>query len=220
MKKKVYLLALLATILILGVSTSAYATLKSVPGTSIYSSDHNGYFVGIRKMEAGGGILGLNATIDDLGQETSSSNNIDSHLLKETEYEAIQLLVNSQYGVQWNNVTSSSSKHILNTIESTTTKNASGIYDMRAYNYYYSSLNSSSDNYGSALASLVGNKDAYTGAFKEAKSRYLDIREGTPYGADAVMKIFTGGGSLYRNGAKKYVYVSSAYASIVNGSGV
>ena len=77
------------------------------------------WLLNIRKMEETGGTLGLTDTINttDLTSSASSSNNLDIHMQKNTEYGAMAILSASAYGNQ--------SK--INDGE-TTTGNKSGIY--------------------------------------------------------------------------------------------
>ena len=91
---------------------------------------------------------------------------------------------------------------------------------MGVYGYSSNSFSGYRNYDGIALASMVGNKNSYTGAFKEVKSRYLDIREGTPYDAEVAMKILAGSGTVYRHEYYTRPSARSAYAVIVNGSGI
>lgn len=79
----------------------------------------DGWILNVRKMETTGGTLGLTDTINtsNLTSSASSSNNLDIHMQKNTEYGAMAILSASAYGNQAK-------------IEDgeTTTGNKSGIY--------------------------------------------------------------------------------------------
>ena len=52
----------------------------------------------VRKMEEQGGAMGLSETLNDNLTSSSSSNNIDVHMQKNTEYGALAILSASSYG--------------------------------------------------------------------------------------------------------------------------
>ena len=73
-----------------------------------------------RNMEKVGGALGLSETINETNLlATSESNNLDSHMIKSTEYGAIAILSASGYGNQ---------KTLQNSTIKSTTGNETGVY--------------------------------------------------------------------------------------------
>ena len=95
MKKICFLIVAILTL-----STVSFANLQSRPDrTRLVSQTANQFFIKARNMEAPGGVLGKQASIDqETGGEASSSNNIDAHMCKNTEYGAAAILSVSQYG--------------------------------------------------------------------------------------------------------------------------
>ena len=96
-------LKLLAVLMVIIMATNVHAALQSRPGVSpLYDGAADSYFTGIRDMEKEGGTLGLNATFEmDSSEayiETSDSNNIDSHMCKNSEWGAVAMLSASDYG--------------------------------------------------------------------------------------------------------------------------
>ncbi len=139
MKKKITLTALTILMLILP-TTLVQANYQSIPTGSAKTASADTWIIGIRQMESAGQVMGLKETIDTNissgssgGKSTSSSNKIDVHMLKNTEYGAIVLLGASNYGKQ-----GSGSARYMNTGETTTTGtgikasttgNVSGVYE-------------------------------------------------------------------------------------------
>lgn len=103
-------------------SSKVQATLQSNPNTHYTKRDSRAtnwmsYF---RYMEMVGGALGLSETIDGTTKlATSESNNLDSHMIKSTEYGAIAILSASGYG---------NPKTLQNSTMKTTTGNETGVY--------------------------------------------------------------------------------------------
>ncbi len=73
----------------------------------------------IRQMEASGGTMGLNEKLNDNGSllDNGTHNNIDVHMMKTTEWGAIEILAASGYGA-------GNAK----AIDKTTTNNSTGVY--------------------------------------------------------------------------------------------
>lgn len=123
LKEKIITTVALATISMSFGATLSYAVLESRSDqASLVNKTASEFFALIRKMETSGGPLGLNATIDDAGNETSSSNNIDVHMIKNTEYGTVGMLAASIYGAKNSEGVGSS--------VATTTNNATGVYQM------------------------------------------------------------------------------------------
>ena len=121
LKNKVIAILLISAIITLFNANISNAVVESRPDSaSLVSKTASEFFALIRQMETSGGPMGLNATVDEQGNETSSSNNIDVHMIKNTEYGTAGMLAASVYG-------SKSSRGYSN---GTTTGNATGIYQM------------------------------------------------------------------------------------------
>ena len=121
LKNKVIAILLISAIITLFNANISNAVVESRPdAASLVSKTASEFFALIRQMETSGGPMGLNATVDDQGNETSSSNNIDVHMIKNTEYGTAGMLAASVYG----------SKDSKGNLNGTTTGNATGIYQM------------------------------------------------------------------------------------------
>lgn len=95
-------ITILATILLI---PTANANLQSRPNTDSASYSPSDWFLLSRQVETSSGPMGLNATIEIEGTganakvvETSASNNIDVHMIKNTEYGTAAILSASSYG--------------------------------------------------------------------------------------------------------------------------
>ncbi len=73
-----------------------FAVLQSNGNTPVKYGLNN-YIVNVRKMEALGGAMGLTETLND-NLTSTTSNNIDVHMEKNTEYGAMAILSASNYG--------------------------------------------------------------------------------------------------------------------------
>ena len=102
-------------------SSQVQAILQSNPNTH-YTRQMSGtnWMIYFRNMEKVGEALGLSETIDGITKlATSESNNIDSHMIKSTEFGAIAILSASGYG---------NPKTLKDSTLKTTTGNETGIY--------------------------------------------------------------------------------------------
>ena len=127
MKKKV-ILSMVIIILILVLPLQTKAVLQANPNTNGVKADTNtNWMTNIRNMETLNQAMGLQETIDATTKKaTSSSNNIDVHMIKTTEWGAVAILSASGYG--------NSSVLQTSTIKSTT-GNKSGVYFPLAYEW-------------------------------------------------------------------------------------
>ena len=125
MKKKlskffIITVVIFLTLLILG-TTQVQAVLQSNPIThcnKINSAEN--WMRTIRYMETTGDGLGLSETLNGTTLlATSESNNLDSHMMKSTEYGAIAILSASGYG---------NSKKLQDSKIKSTTGNETGVY--------------------------------------------------------------------------------------------
>lgn len=117
-KKYMIILFLILSIIVLPAG-KASAALQSNPNTHVVKKDSfSNWMNNFRKMEEKDGAMGLDETVNsDL--TSTESNNIDSHMMKTTEYGAIAILSASGYGNK-QNLQDSSVK--------TTTGNKTGVY--------------------------------------------------------------------------------------------
>ena len=126
-------LKILAIICALVMATNVHAALQSRPGIDAKKGlSISDYFMRIREMEAKEGALGLNATFaknttTQEYEETSVSNNIDIHMCKNTEWGAVAMLSDSNYGAKHANITSQNSNKIYD-VSASTTGNITGIF--------------------------------------------------------------------------------------------
>ena len=153
MKTKKLLISLgigiIATIVMAGTSK---AGLQSRPNaTTLTNKTANEFFELIRNMEASGGVLGLNATIDGTTFLDSSNNGLDIHMAKNTEWGTAAMLAASSYGAAPSGQSSA-----------TTTGNVTGIYQMADTKYEY-------------VAGIWDTSNSYMNKIKAADSRYYDL---------------------------------------------
>ncbi len=156
MKKKILITAGVITIIILLTILQGKvnaATLQSNPNTHYktrYAPEN--VIKSIRTMEASGGAMGLSETVKTDQTFIGESNNIDVHMMRNTEYGAIAILSVSGYG---------NSKTIPNSTIKSTTGNQTGIYYIStgSVDYYH-------------LETIAGGRDGV--AFKNIDKRYYD----------------------------------------------
>ncbi len=137
MKKKITLISIVMLI-IMSLVTSVQAYQATSNGNSL-SNSADTWIKDIRKMEGAGGGLGLTETIDETSLVAQTDpNNIDVHLLKNTEYGAILLLGASDYGKQGSDITArrmdQGETKTLTGVQASTTGNRYGVYEMGYYN--------------------------------------------------------------------------------------
>lgn len=88
-------LIILAIILL---PNTSHAVLQANPNTQyIKTQDANTWMTSIREMEASGGAMGLSETFKS-DYTSKTSNNIDVHMMRTTEYGAMAILSASGYG--------------------------------------------------------------------------------------------------------------------------
>ena len=153
---------------ILCTPNSAYATLQSNPATHYKTKKANITWISeIRKMETTGGAMGLTEQLNSDLTPKTDSNNIDVHMMKNTEYGAISILSASSYGNPTTIATS--------TIK-TTTGNKTGVY----YNVY--SGNSTNDDcyaYGECVAATM--KSTVGDIYNNVSNEYFNLYNGNVY---------------------------------------
>lgn len=150
---------------------TVHANVQSRPDNTRLTYKKAGeFFTLIRKMETTDGPMGLSATIDDSGNETSSSNNIDAHMIKNTEWGAAVMLMDSAYG----------SKTSGADITATTTGNASGVYQMFAGEEYVAGIYSTSTNNTSYWSTIKNAPAKYWNDYQSGNSITGDATKETP----------------------------------------
>ena len=172
---------------------TVHANVQSRPDNTRLTYKKAGeFFTLIRKMETTDGPMGLSATIDDSGNETSSSNNIDAHMIKNTEWGAAVMLMDSAYG----------SKTSGNSSTATTTGNASGVYQMFSGFEYVAGIYSTSTT-----------NTSYWSTIKNAPSKYWnDYQSGNSITGDATKE------TPFWKGASGTHFVSASYPVFGRGS--
>ena len=104
--RKIITLIMLSLVTAILLSSNVQANYQSISRGNSKEATATEWITGIRQMESSGNGMGLKETIDTTtGLATTESNNIDVHMLKNTEYGAILLLGASDYGKQGTNIT-------------------------------------------------------------------------------------------------------------------
>ncbi len=123
-------LGIMTCVLLQG-SSQAY---QGTPAGTTKQDTATNWIINVRKMENAGGGMGLQEIIDTTtGLATSESNNIDTHLLKNTEYGAAILLGASDYGKQGASIEARRMDNGATTgtrVQASTTGNKYGIYEL------------------------------------------------------------------------------------------
>ncbi len=124
---------------LIAASEGVYAMVESRPGEAqLTNITIDEMFIRGRRIEQDGEALGLTAIVDQYGNE-SVSNNIDAHMMKNTEWGAVAYLAQSVYGKGTaNSITNNGDKtggtanggNYINNVAHSTTQNAYGVYDM------------------------------------------------------------------------------------------
>ena len=177
MKRKFYTILSIFFVVIIALTISSEAAYQSRPNfSSLVNTTTNSFFENIRKMESAEGPMGLNAEFrvsDTEVTETSSSNNIDVHMIKNSEWGAAVLLAASGYGAGRDDDAGT---------WTTGPNNYTGIYGMGNSNWEYTasycqkggSTTTSSASYRSILHSYQGTKyvDQYVNRNNQATADY------------------------------------------------
>lgn len=98
MKKTKLMITLLIVVMMLLILTTTSSAALQANGSTPKLTGQDTWIVNIRKMESLGGALGLTETINSDLTSSSGSNNVDVHMIKNTEYGAIAILSASSYG--------------------------------------------------------------------------------------------------------------------------
>ena len=118
-KLKLILLVVLLAVMVLLPVGNVKASLQANPNTQYIKGDSlSNWMVNIRNMEKSGEAMGLSETFNP-DYTSTSSNGIDVHMMKSTEYGAIAILSASGYG---------NSRKLQESTIKTTTGNKTGVY--------------------------------------------------------------------------------------------
>ena len=127
--KKTIAIFLVAILFIFNLTINSHANVQSVSngnGRGLVNTTSSQFFALIRQMESSTGPMGLNAEINSsTGAETSQSNGIDVHMIKNTEWGAVTLLMDSDFGAKAAGTGTSLAEDVRST-----TGNATGVYEM------------------------------------------------------------------------------------------
>ena len=234
MKKKITLISIVMLI-IMSLVTSVQAYQSTSKGNS-KSESAEVWIKGIRQMEESGGGLGLTEAIDEttlLAQ--TDPNNIDVHLLKNTEYGAILLLGASDYGKQGESISDRRMDRgkttVLTEVQASTTGNRYGVYEMGYYNMSVSSYNDYEWTAagGSSFLPDVASRyiDRYTTTEDSAKDGDATVETKKWHGASGATWLGGASYGFYRgyDGAFSYYNIYSSYinyarAGVVVGAGI
>ena len=117
-RKKRILFSVIFCMMVFG-SGRVNGSLIAKPGVTSLQTTANDLFEKVRQMEASGGTLGLDATIEEITYVDSSKNGVDVHMARNTEWGSAALLSASIYGTA-----------PIGKSNETTTGNSTGIYQM------------------------------------------------------------------------------------------
>ncbi len=156
---------------------------------------------------------------------------LNSHMLKNSEWGAVAYLTHSQYGRNGKEISINNNSNYITgkgNNDATSTGNEYGIYDLRggAYEYvaaYYKNGNSSYLNDGKPFASQNGTSDAYSTAYT-GTSESSDYKKGdatyetSGWNSDRASSAFSGYPFFTRGGGYDYSsYAGVFYFSVSNG---
>ena len=180
-------LMLVTILLLIGNTNAAY---QSIPTGKGVTAQPGTWMEEIRKMEGSGQGMGLNETINtSTCLATSTSNNIDVHMLKNTEYGAIVLLGASDYGKQGSGEARYMAKGATTTtgtdVKASSTGNVYGIYELGYYDMNVSNTNFEwvAGGLGTFLVNIAPRyKNVYTTSEDSAKAGDATYENGTYIG--------------------------------------
>ncbi len=131
MKKKLLLITLLILAIGVVLSTTVQAGYQSIPTGTATQKTATNWITGIREIESSSGGMGLSESINTTTlMATTSANNVDVHLQRNTEYGAAVILSASNYGKQGNGAQGSNYVNSSTYGLATSTGNRYGIYEL------------------------------------------------------------------------------------------
>lgn len=236
MNKKITIACIFALMLTIVLTPDVMAALQSRPGvTPLVNTNANTYFKEMRNMEAEGGVLGLSATFEEVvtgtgnyektWKETSDSNDIDAHMIKNSEWGAVAILSNSKYGAGIGGVKNTTSTTTGGDVSNSTTGNAYGVFGMYGTT---ARIEFVAGTYNGANATYMWDM----GYIRYSFLRYRDMSTqidggGIPGDAMTETKNLSGGGGINlrdaypiiqrgNNGILSYNSTNSSYGSAAN----
>ena len=198
---KKLILSIIIVLAIILINGNVHAVGGQASGTSsLYSKTVSYFFELIRAMESPTGTLGVDSNINTTTYVDSSSNGIDCHLEKNTEYGTITLLAASEYG----NATSTDS--------ASTAIGATGVFQMNnGYREHVANTWSSAEN-GTATT------NSYNGALTSADARYVNKYYGTKDNFTSRGYVIKGDGLIQTDGwGGDPFFVTSGYPVFYRG---
>ena len=198
---KKLILSIIIVLAIILINGNVHAVGGQASGTSsLYSKTVSYFFELIRAMESPTGTLGVDSNINTTTYVDSSSNGIDCHLEKNTEYGTITLLAASEYG----NATSTDS--------ASTAIGATGVFQMNNGNREYVA------NTWSSAENGTPETNSYNGALTSADARYVNKYYGTKDNFTSRGYVIKGDGLIQTDGwGGDPFFVTSGYPVFYRG---
>ncbi len=183
--KKILILTLIVFCVIILLTPAVHASFQSIGVNNPFeaSGDDYGdesintlekYMLEIRRMETSGAGLGLNETINSNTLLSETSNKIDVHMEKNTEYGAVVLLGASNFGKQGQSIEERKMQEgsiTGSTKQASSTGNKYGVYELSYYINKNSKITNTISWYYDSTASVIEN---FYNSNKIA-NRYVDI---------------------------------------------
>ena len=198
---KKLILSIIIVLAIILINGNVHAVGGQASGTSsLYSKTVSYFFELIRAMESPTGTLGVDSNINTTTYVDSSSNGIDCHLEKNTEYGTITLLAASEYG------------NAKSTDSASTAIGATGVFQMNNGNREYVANTWSSAENGTATT------NSYNGALTSADARYVNKYYGTKDDFTSRGYVIKGDGLIQTDGwGGNTNFVTSSYPVFYRG---
>ncbi len=223
--KKIILTAILMIVMLILSGGGVQAVLQANPNTQYKKSDNlTNWVKNVRKMEEADGAMGLGETIDSTTLlATSSSNGIDVHCVKTTEYGAMAILSASGYGNPSNEqaITSSTGNNtgvILNAsnYEWTAGITSASVAGLTGVNARYYDLYTSSSNSAKRVDALGSETAVNPGCAGWHSASYSNWLSGATHG------FVRGSGGIFSfgNGGSATTYYYYARSVVVCGAGL
>lgn len=218
MNKKLVLWALFIILLIIFLTPGVYANYQSIETGNSLNNVATIWITGIRQMESSGQGMGLSEEIDTTtALATTESNNIDVHLLKNTEYGAILLLGASDYGKQGSSIDDRRMDRgsVSGTaVQASTTGNRYGIYEMGYNNMTPSNKSNAEWTAGGGTEFLTNIAKRYRNIYESATERAGEATKSTSlwHGSNA------GSSATYVSGYIRGAYGAFSYATSPSGN--
>lgn len=178
------------------------------------------FFELIRKMETSSGPMGLGATVKEVTvnagtanerktiSETSDPNNIDVHMIKNTEWGAVAMLMDSAYG----------SKQSGSSTTATTTGNKSGVYEFFSGWEYVAGMWNTKNDYNGYI--YYADDTKYWNKYTEEVNKVGDATKETPSWKSASFAYFvTSSYPVFRRGSSGAFDFNGGHGSASSGLG-